>query len=66
MRYHWIRDQVKKNIQSYLENWQAQFGRFFTKTHPGFQHLAIRGNYVVVEPSSNALIPSSEGVLIHA
>ena len=66
MRYHWIRDQVKN--KTFKVTWKAgklNLADFFTKAHPVHHHLAIRGKYVVVEPSSSApLIPSSEGVLI--
>jgi hypothetical protein len=68
MRYHWIRDQVKN--KTFKVTWKAgklNLADCFTKAHPVHHYLAIRGKYVVVEPSSSApLIPSSEGVLIHA
>jgi len=68
MRYHWIRDQVKNH--TFKVTWKAgklNLADFFTKAHPVHHHLAIRRKYVVAEStSSSALIPSSEGVLIHA
>jgi hypothetical protein len=62
MRYHWLRDQIKRG--TFCIVWKPgkfNLADFFTKAHPVHHHVSIRKKYVIDHEDD---ITTSEGVLI--